>query len=338
MNKKEACLLLKLNDDFNEESLKKAYKKEMKNVHPDINPNLTNATQLAQKINEAYDILKKSLKENNVKEDVFDFINYKHSTLAKIDHILDKIQIDNTYNNDYFFEIYKKYIVKELVLYKELYENVKLRSQNEKDILLFESTHQYKIDKLFENFMYYAFEMFVKRCNNFSNVDWLKEKCNYYINNNNFHPTTINDCMKYYLNVKKSITKRVIDKQISFYASKLSWKNKKYLKNDSQLKIIDSLFLKYTEEEILSNEKNIKREFKSYINKRRLEYIKFYIEKEYKIINLKFFALKNDIKLDKKQFKRLKLERREDKFNEKYLLLEKDINDLLGYKTSSKHR
>ena len=336
MEIKEACLLLKLPDDFNEQSLKKAYKKEIRNVHPDINPNLVNATQLAQKINEAYDVLKKTLKESNFKENIVDFINYKHSILSKIDQILDKIQIESTYNGDYFFNIYKKYIIKELGLYKELYENIKTKAENEKDILLFESTHQYKMEKLFENFIYQAFEMFTQKCNKFSNIDWLKEKCTYYAKNKGFEPATINDCMRYYLNVKTSITKRVIDKKISFYISKLSWKNKKYLKDDSKLKIVDSLFFKYTLEEILSNEKNIRKEFKNYINRRRLEYIKFYIEKKYKIINLKFLALKNDIDVDKNQFKSLKLERREDKFNDKYLLIEDELLELLNLKRNKK--
>ena len=70
MNYQEALLLLGLRSCFNEEQLKKAYRKLMKKYHPDLYENKSQAEkskaeELAKKINEAYNVLLKSLNGTN---------------------------------------------------------------------------------------------------------------------------------------------------------------------------------------------------------------------------------------------------------------------------------
>ena len=70
MNYQEALSLLGLRSGFNEEQLKKAYRKLMKKYHPDLYENKSQAEkskaeELSKKINEAYNVLLKSLNGTN---------------------------------------------------------------------------------------------------------------------------------------------------------------------------------------------------------------------------------------------------------------------------------
>lgn len=74
MNYQEALSLLGLRPNFNEEQLKKAYRKLMKKYHPDLYENKSQAEklkaeELTKQINEAYDVLLKSLNRTNKSSD-----------------------------------------------------------------------------------------------------------------------------------------------------------------------------------------------------------------------------------------------------------------------------
>ena len=59
--------LMKLNKDFNENDLKKVYKKLVKKYHPDVKNNIKNKEKIIKKINNAYKLLFNFLKNNKCK-------------------------------------------------------------------------------------------------------------------------------------------------------------------------------------------------------------------------------------------------------------------------------
>ena len=59
--------LMKLNEDFNENDLKKVYKQLVKKFHPDVKNNIKNKEKMIKKINNAYKLLFNFLKNNKCK-------------------------------------------------------------------------------------------------------------------------------------------------------------------------------------------------------------------------------------------------------------------------------
>ena len=59
--------LMKLNENFNENDLKKKYKELVKKFHPDVKNNIKNKEKIIKKINNAYKLLFNFLKNNKCK-------------------------------------------------------------------------------------------------------------------------------------------------------------------------------------------------------------------------------------------------------------------------------
>jgi len=116
-------------NDINLESLKKQYHKLALQNHPDKNGNTQESKEKFQRINEAYDYLKRESNFTNVNDDEYNFNNSTvygdilHSFLSEI--------FEGDYNNK-FFEIIKDIIFKKIPikLFEELNKETALNIYN----------------------------------------------------------------------------------------------------------------------------------------------------------------------------------------------------------------
>ena len=67
-SKKDYLSILGLSPDFDDKELKKAFRREARKWHPDLNKNDINAEERFKLINEAYEFLRDTKKSNNFNE------------------------------------------------------------------------------------------------------------------------------------------------------------------------------------------------------------------------------------------------------------------------------
>ncbi len=106
-SKKDYLSILGLSHDYDDDKLKKAFRREARKWHPDLNKNDLNAEERFKFINEAYEYLRdptkrKNISEENIKED-FENNNFKTGFPDFQDYL------DSLFGYEYFSNNYDEY-------------------------------------------------------------------------------------------------------------------------------------------------------------------------------------------------------------------------------------
>lgn len=360
MSINEAIALLGLEPNYDEEKLKIAYKSKIRKTHPDLNPNLNNAKQLTQRINEAYELLKSNLKRNfnrstnssfnssktydrsndstsnskktHNKNKDSEFNSEEIAFLFKKREIINKLIAEIAINQSsriYTSVDYTSYLLKERLIYIEYIESI-YSCSNMYELDLTIKKYSKKHCDLLKEFINNIFGIFSA---SFQNDDRsVITKIGYYVNNCDFKVNnSINLCMKYFINSKKQIIKQFISGKLFelFYSCPEVYKS--YLPEDAKEYLMNKILNKNLEE-VLKNPHIITDEFNNYVKYYTDEFNK---QKKVKIEGLKKLLKLNKLRCYKKELKDLKLTNNKNNFNNKYAVLKKEIESFVKYKQNN---
>ena len=203
MNYQEALSLLGLRPNFNEEQLKKAYRKLMKKYHPDLYENKSQAEklkaeELTKQINEAYDVLLKSLNRTNKSSDYTYDLNLETKKAEFVKYFKD---ILFNVNQEVDFKFRKK--EKDIIILA-LYNINKAKNMQELQNIVSEAKVDISVNNkaLFEFYIstyVQCFESF------FTQVDLI---ANYYIKTL-INKKSVSEVYEYFITMKEEIAKTV---------------------------------------------------------------------------------------------------------------------------------
>ena len=361
MTLNDARKILGLGNSFTEEELRKAYREESKKYHPDLNKE-KNAEEKMKKINNAYEYLKKGLKngfenEWNVNkkaegsnscpadeyDDFDDIWTEFHGTLMykiEICELLNKEKNNIIFKGRKFksegFLNYSRFCDYEVKFYNECIKKINKCCDKILISILLKNFYQEQkerqktlVSKILTEF-YYA--------HNFDEEEkqWIKNRCKKYMKEWNLiclqSEKSIDDIVKFVSEAKFQIVKEFIKLKFDKYIKQLS--NSHIYRNLSQYsqKVECILLNQFSINEILENRDIMYSTFDIFREKELRKYKKFTKQKEEKINKLIKISKKNGFSIAKLKIEELKNEMYESKFNIKYTIVEKEVETLLNYR------
>ena len=259
MTRYEALKIFNLSENFTENELKKAYRTLAKKYHPDnFSKNSFEQKQAQEKmkeINEAKDLLDKSLKNNSSNEQsYFDLENYKNDLINKL--------------SKYKFQ---HFCPDELKTYNEQIEAIVFWFKLDIKIILLYANDKNKINEAYQehlNLIIQVFKDFKKDFFDKHNIDEskIKENINYECNLEEFYNQLLKIKEKYDL---KEIYRKKIEHDLNDYKLRAGYD---YLKEliefeiDNILKRLKNNNYTNYEEELNKGKKEIDEIFKDYFN------------------------------------------------------------------------
>ena len=349
MTSGEALKLLNLPSNYTEKQLKEHYRKAIRKVHPDLNPNLPKAKEKTQRLNEANELLKEMLNGKSILEKTsynksstqtanIEFKKYKNNVILTIGSIHNHIFVDPYYSSDDDYAFFEKQ-VKNMRHFYHTAIDILLACNNRNEFDVYLSLFYQKIRDNSLDFVRDMFSFFYNNYKDYIDSEWLKKECNNLISEwipkNKDNDNYINVAMEYVFSGKKEIVKKILKSEVEVALSKLPNNSKNYLDfSFIKDKLPNMVFDKYDIKTIMMHPELVSDFLKTFNEEEKRKYQIFLKEKNKKISELLKLINKNNFELNNQKIKELQLEMDKTEFNKKYNVFKEEIDELLRHKRS----